>query len=297
MKGVKGVCALFLLLSFVACGEGPPAQAPTTTAAPAPVEGNVPSFDGVPIHYKSIGRGDAAVVLVHCWSCNLHNWDGQIAALTKRYRVVAIDLAGHGASGKERKEWTVASFGQDVRAVVVALDLKRVVLVGHSMGGPVILEATNLMPERVVGLVPVDTLHDAERDMPEDKKQEVFTRMRQDFSGTTHELLAGFFPKNADKALVDKIAGEVAAADPAIAIPALENLWHYDERTALGRVKAPIRAINADLFPTSLEHNRKYAPQFDVVVMKGVGHWLMRERPDEFNAKLLDVIDGMRLAN
>src|SRR5579859_2300212 len=100
---MKGLCALLFVSLFVACGEGPPPQAPATTAAAA-AEGSVPSFDDVPIHYRSNGRGDAAVVLVHCWSCNLHNWDGQIDALTKRYRVVAIDLAGHGASGKERKE-------------------------------------------------------------------------------------------------------------------------------------------------------------------------------------------------
>ncbi len=288
----RRLCLGTALLSLaLGCASATPskAAAPTTTASEVR-EGTVPSADGVPIHYESIGSGDTAVVLVHCWSCSMKTWDGQVKALASRYRVVRLDLAGHGSSGKQRTDWTMAAFGQDVRAVVTALGLQHVVLVGHSMGGPVILEAASLMPDRVVALVPVDTLHDVERDLPPDKKQQLFDRMHQDFAGTTRELVQKLEPPTADKALVARIADQMAAADQAVAVPAFENLFRYDERTALARIKVPIVAIDADLVPTSLEHARKYAPQFDAVIMKGVGHWLTLERPDEFNAKLLEVL-------
>ena len=295
MKTAFVPASLFVLISTaLGCGgRGRAPVTPTTTAAEVK-DGTVASFDGVSIHYESTaGSPTSAVVLVHCWSCDMHDWDAQMSALSPRWRVVRLDLAGHGKSGKTRKDWTIQAYGQDVRAVVSALGLDHVVLVGHSMGGPVILEAAALMPDKVVGLVPIDTLHDAERVMPEEQKKALFAHFRQDFQGTTRELIPHMFPPTSDKALVERIAAEEAAADSAVAIPSLESLYNYDEKAGLSRIKAPIIAINADLFPTSLEHDRKYAPQFDAVIVKGVGHWLMREKPDVFNARLVEVLQKL----
>jgi pimeloyl-ACP methyl ester carboxylesterase len=286
--------ALAVVLSAGCVPQEAPASPAPATQGVAP-DGAVPSSDGAPIHFTSVGTGDRAVVLVHCWGCNVHYWDGQIKPLSQHWRVVAIDLAGHGASGKSRANWTIQAFGEDVRAVVTALGLKRVILVGHSMGGPVVLEAAALMPDRVVGIVPVDTLHDVERVMPEDKKEQLFARMRQDFQGTTQELMRRLFTPTSDKAIVDRVLSDQLRGDPAILIPALEALFRYQEAPALERIKVPIRAINADILPTDFEANRRHAPQFDAVIMKGVGHWLMLERPEEFNADLVSVIEGMHL--
>jgi hypothetical protein len=100
------------------------------------VEGTAASSDGVPIRYWATGGGEPALVFVHAWTCDHHVWDAQVAHFAGQHRTVTPDLAGHGASGRGRRDWTVEAFGEDVRAVVEALDLRRVVLVGHSMGGP-----------------------------------------------------------------------------------------------------------------------------------------------------------------
>jgi len=122
----------------------------------------VPAPDGVPIHYSVRGKGDPALVFVHCWSCDRKLWDNQVSVFSKDHRVVTIDLPGHGESGKGRKDWSIGGFGEDVKTVVGKLGLRRVVLIGSSMGGPVALEAARRMPERVVAIVPVDTLHNVE---------------------------------------------------------------------------------------------------------------------------------------
>ena len=129
----------------------------------------VRSTDGVPIHYTVQGKGEPALVFVHCWTCDRHLWDGQVPAFARDHRVVALDLAGHGESGRGRKEWSIEAFGQDVKAVADKLGLERMVLVGSSMGGPVILEAARRMPGRVVGLVPVDILKNVDDQMPPDQ--------------------------------------------------------------------------------------------------------------------------------
>jgi sigma-B regulation protein RsbQ len=290
------VIASYASSSLCGCASstqpGPSASAPAAPACTPTASCTAPSaFDQVPIHYAVAGEGDPAVVLVHCWGCSMKTWENEVPALGARWRVVTLDLAGHGDSGKGRKEWTVAGFAEDVRAVVETLGLRRVVLVGHSMGGPIVLEAAQRMADRVVGIVVVDTLLDVDSEMPAEKKAEFFGKMRADFKGTVSSFLPHLFAPNTDRAFIDRIVAMETANDPAMMVPAIENVFNYDERAALSRIKVPIRGVNADLFPTSVEHNRKYAPQFDADVVHGVGHWLMLERPDEFNAKLVAAID------
>jgi pimeloyl-ACP methyl ester carboxylesterase len=60
------------------------------------------SSDGVPIHYTDQGKSEPALVFAHCWACDRHLWDAHVAVFSKNHRVVAIDLPGHGESGKNR---------------------------------------------------------------------------------------------------------------------------------------------------------------------------------------------------
>ncbi len=236
----------------------PPPSVPHAPAAaqPAPVpfiaEGFADSADRNPIHYLSYGSGDTAIVLSHCWGCNLHYWDGAMRRLRRDHRVVALDLAGHGLSGHKRAKWTTQAFAQDVRAVVDKLGLKHVLLVGHSMSGPVILEAAALMPDKVVGVIPVDTLLDADMTFPPEKRKAFFDGFRKDFAGTTTKLVRQLFPKTADPALVDWVVADELKADPASATAMLEESWGYDEGAGLAKTKVPIVAVNADHFPTSI---------------------------------------------
>jgi len=73
----------------------------------------------------------------------------------------------------------------------------------------------------------------------------------------------------------------------------MEGLAGYDLGAALRRAGIPIRAINGDLWPTAIDANRKVAPDFDAVIMKGAGHYPMLERPDEFNRILTGVVNGL----
>lgn len=269
------------------------ALAVATALAAAPVgaltvlTGSVKAKDGVPIHYEAAGNGEPVVVFVHCWSCDRGYWREQFAHFARSRRVVAIDLAGHGESGTGRERHSIEAFGADVATVVESLGLRRVVLVGHSMGGPVTLEAARLLGDRVVALVPVDTLgRVGERTSPEEKKA-FLDPMRADFRAATLAFVRGFmFTAKSDPALVGRIAEDMAQAPPQVGLQALESLIDYDEAAALSVVKAPLRLINADRFPTDLAAARKHKPDIQLAVMPGVGHFLMLEDPAEFNRLL-----------
>lgn len=251
----------------------------------------VSAKDGVPIHYSVQGKGEPTLVFVHCWSCDRHLWDNQVPVFAKNHQVVTLDLPGHGESGQGRKTWSVESYADDVNAVITKLNLKRVILIGSSMGGPITLEAARRMPDRVLALVPVDTLHDVETVIDPKILEGVVKQLRADYKvAATGFLNQLFFSPSTPAAVKNRIISEVTARPPELAVTILEAIFAYRTAPALGEVKVPIHAINADMTPTNLDVNRKHAPQFDAVLMKGSGHYPMLEDPARFNELLAEII-------
>lgn len=253
----------------------------------------VAASDGVPIHYSVAGKGEPALVFVHCGGCNRNFWENQVAEFSKTHRVVTIDLPGHGESGSGRKSWSIESYSDDVKTVVTKLDLKRVVLVGSSMGGPIIVETAKRMPERVVGIVPVDTLQNVEQKLPPEQVDAVIKQLQADYKAAMTGLLNQFFfSASTPEAVKTRVINEVVSRQPEAALAILKGIISYDPAPALREVKVPIKAINSDLNPTKVEVNRKYAPQFDAVIIKGTGHYPMLEDPTRFNQMLAEILKG-----
>ena len=255
----------------------------------------VPAADGVPIHYTVEGKGDPALVFVHCWGCDRHLWDNQVSGFARNHRVVAIDLPGHGESGKERKNYSIEGYGDHIKRVVTKLVLKRVVLIGSSMGGPVALEAARLMPERVIAIVPVDTLHNVEERMPAERVDAILKQIGADYKGEITKVMNQFlFAPTTPTAVKDRMLSQATSLPPEMALRILRAAMTYDPTPTLQMIKVPIRAINADRTPTNLDNNRKHASQFDVVIMKGVGHYPMLEDPERFNELLNGVLRDLQ---
>jgi pimeloyl-ACP methyl ester carboxylesterase len=258
----------------------------------AATSGTATAPDGVRIHYETAGTGRPARVLVHCWTCDGRFWKDVVDRFGRDRQVVTLDLAGHGRSGRSRKSYTMQAFGLDVKAVADALQLDRMVLVGHSMGGAVILEAAQALGGRVVGLVPVDTLHDVEQRNDPQEVQAFLDQMRADFKGT----VTGFgrqywFVPTTPPAVADRVLQAATTSPPESALSALRETWSYDAAPAFDRIKVPIVAVNADRFPTNLAGNRRHAPQFDAVIMKGVGHYPLLEDPKRFGDHLAEALE------
>jgi len=242
--------------------------------------------DGVTIVYSAAGAGEPALVFIHGGLADRTFWDGQLKAFAGRYRVLALDLAGHGESGTNRQKWGIPEFAADVRAVVEAEKPKRVIVIGNSLGGPVAIEAALLLPGRALGVVGVDTFQDLGSKIGADEARQRAESFRSDFSGGLKQMLHALFHSDADPALVAETERRMARTSPEAAYATLLSLAGYDTGPPARRLNVPVRAINGDLFPTDVEAVRRVKADFDAVILTHMGHYPMLERPEEFNRNL-----------
>ncbi|MHC4755678.1 MAG: alpha/beta fold hydrolase, partial [Planctomycetota bacterium] len=257
-------------------------------------ENQVLSSDNIAVSYNVQGKGTPALVFVHGWSCDKSYWKFQIPYFAKRYTVVAIDLAGHGKSASGRKEWTMQAFGSDVTAVIEKLDLDNVILIGHSMGGAVTIEAARQMPRRIIGRVGVDTFLDIARQHTPEQVDAILNPYKENFADSTAELVHRIIAPQADPDLVEWIITDMSSAPPEVGIAAMKEYLNFNYKQALMDVRKPIVCINSDKRPTNLDAARMYASSFKLKLVSGVGHFPMMEDPETFNRLLEETINELR---
>ena len=250
----------------------------------------VASADGSSIAYGVRGKGEKTIVFVHCWTCNQEFWRPQIEHFSGNYRVVWLDLAGHGLSDSNRQEYTMAAFGEDVAAVVTEIGAENVVLVGHSMGGPVAIEAAKLLGEKVIGIVGVDTFYTSFEYPKSQKDIEGFVKpFKDDFKGTSTKMVESMFTPEADPDVKAAIVKQMSAADQDMAVSAMYEIFSWKAQNGpagLAKYADKLRNINAA--PTGKET----ALHESVILVPGVGHFIPQVKPDEFNEVLEKVIVG-----
>lgn len=258
-------------------------------------QGVIESRDGVPIVYESFGEGETTVVFVHCWACNRDFWRYQVEPVTEAgYRVVTIDLPGHGESGAGRETWSMEEIVSDVETVVRTLDLERVVLVGHAMGGQLALAAASRVPERVIGIGCAAALRNAEFEWPKGSTAVLAAVIGIDFRQGLESYIQPFLAPGTDPELFQWIVDQAEASDQTAVLDLMADFPTMDLPSLFSSTSVPIRCINAvpggrSSPPTEFEINRQYA-DFDAVLMKDVRQYPQLEQPEAFNAHLLDLL-------
>ncbi|MCC5869117.1 MAG: alpha/beta hydrolase [Gammaproteobacteria bacterium] len=313
-RALLGVtCPLLLILSACGGGDTPPAPASSEAAltdasqrsadlapgvadaaAPTKVEGRaLSSAEGQEIAWSRSGAGEVTLVFVHGWQCDGSYWREQIDTFADDYRVVTLDLAGHGASTASRQDWSMDAFGADVAAVAeAAAGEGPVVLIGHSMGGPVILQAARRI-DRTVGLIAVDTLRGAGNPPPEPEIQAQLAPVRADYNEVAANLVDGMFVETTPMDLRQEIRTAMLAGDPDIGIAMMAGLRRMNYPAAFSALDVPMVVINSNYRPTAVDPLQTLYPRMRFVEIQGTGHFPMLEAPEQFNALLSQALEQL----
>lgn len=251
------------------------------------------SKDGQSIHFKTSGKGDVTLFFVHGWLGNLNWWNHQCETFAGQYRIVQMDLIGHGKSSKTRQVWSIDSYAKDILEVIKQLDLKNVVLIGHSMSGSIVVQAANSLPIIVKKIILVDTLHHVAKMPTMDDVAPFFAGLKSDYQGTIANMVPVYmFAKTSPSNVKERIISEFAAADPDVAISSLEPFYSTPIEESCRNLKIPVRAIQSDLYPTDPKMNSAHIKDYDYIIIKGVGHYPMLEAPSEFNSAMSEILQS-----
>jgi pimeloyl-ACP methyl ester carboxylesterase len=258
------------------------------------------------IHHVVAGSGAPAIVFVHGFGCSRTDWEAQVVHFSGRRATVAVDLPGHGATPAPASPCSIELYGGDVAALLRALALPPAVLVGHSMGCRVVLEAARQASERVAGIALVDGSQFAPAMLP------LFEAGIA--AGEYQALVRGMF----EQMFTERSAPATVAAglERAMALPedvgkaALLSLVRYDIDSldaVLGSIGKPLlvlqttfsnekrerRSLSPGQTTPYLDFVRARVPSARVEVIPGIGHFPQLDAPEETNRILASFVASL----
>ncbi|MEO6285287.1 MAG: alpha/beta hydrolase [Dyadobacter sp.] len=253
------------------------------------------AYEEVKLNYEIKGKGDTTLFFIHGWNLDHTFWQNQEAEFSSSYRLVLLDLAGCGLSGKSRKNWTVESFARDITNVINKEQLRNVILVAHSMGGEIALDVAAANPQKVIGIIGVDNLKNVGMTITKKDRDGIQPYIKEFLSNYSKmaEGMAREFTVSKDSAIIDRLVNSYKNADPSIAVPSLMNLYPKaaEAKNKLPTMPFAMKFIMCTNTPYDEKALSKYCKNgYRIVRIDSSGHFPMIERPKQFNQALTQLL-------
>ena len=251
---------------------------------------------------RIVGTGEPTLIFVHGYACAMDDWDGQLDALSKSFRCIALNLPGHGGSALPGRV-SIEAMAEMVNNVKEQIGSSRFVLIGHSMGCRVVTEAYRQSPSKVAGLVFVDG-----GKFEGELESALTLRMnridRDGMDAVTVQSVDNMFLDNCDPEVRQHVARRALGMDPGFRKELILQLLRWDAGEAdeaLKQVAVPVLVLQSTYFGPELKlaalQPGMTAPWLDLVanlvpsaeieIIPGVGHFTMIEAAPAVNAALV----------
>ena len=254
----------------------------------------------VDINYYQQGQGPTTILFLHGWCIDGSYWEKQIEYFSANYNVYAIDLPGFGKSKAQRTNWTIDEYAKDVIGFIETMNLKNVVMVGHSMAGEIMLQTALTHKSKITGIVGVDNFKNIDVVFsPEQMKQmnDFFPVLEKDFKNAApaYADMMLFHPTTPDE-VKERVKTDFANSDPAIGFNTITTQMQYGHNDAqrLEQLDYKLYLINSDYLPTNETGLQSHCKNsFQIETIPATGHYPMIEKPSEFNSLLDKVLTEM----
>lgn len=253
----------------------------------------------VEISYLSGGTGNLNLIFLHGWCIDSSYWEEQFKHFEDKFTIYAPDLPGFGKSkAAVRKEWTIEEYALDIKDFIKTLNLKNVVLIGHSMAGDIIVEvAIGSNPQEIIALIGIDNLQsvgDALTPEEIDQILSFFDAMKINYKGAVAGYAENFlFHASTPTEVRERVLSDLINADEAISISSLQNFTeHYNHlETRLPLIEQKLYLIVNDADPVNVINLEKLIKNgVRVEFIESTGHYPMIEKAEKFNDILEDVL-------
>jgi pimeloyl-ACP methyl ester carboxylesterase len=246
--------------------------------------------DGVALCYEEAGEGDRPVLLAHGWCCDHTYFPPQFEHFAQQgHRVVAVDLRGHGESGKPHRRYAMQTFADDLAWMCQRLELVKPVVVGHSMGGIVAFDLAARYPDMPSAIVMLD----AAVVLPSAARAAIPSLLKELRGSAYRDVLRGYasrsiFIPTDDEQRKERILQSMSSAPQHVVVSAFEGLRDYDPTEAAGGLAVPGVYIAADEQQQRSDMSRFHEMFSEILYGKtvGSGHFCQLEVPEQVNAMI-----------
>ena len=285
MKKILNLVSIFLLINIF------------TTNAQSMKTKNI-EINSENLSYFDSKKGDTTLLFIHGAFINKEYWSEQIRHFSQKYRVIAIDLAGHGNSSHNRTDWTIQNYGKDISEFIKELSLKNIILIGHSIGADIMLETVTSNSSEIIGLVGVDYFKNIGLELPKEHVDQLVTGLKTDFANTCEYYARNvLLNKETSTELSTKIVTAFREMNAQVGIPLNENTFQYTQRETelLKGLQLKLYLINVNYFPTNEENLKKYiGNNYKLSTLNGTCHYPMLEIPNQFDSALEKVLSEIK---
>jgi 3-oxoadipate enol-lactonase len=248
--------------------------------------------NGCQLHYEDYGQG-APLVLVHGLGSSTQDWEYQIPELANHYRVIALDVRGHGRSDKPHERYQISDFASDVIALIEHLELPQVHLVGISMGGMIGFQLGVDRPELLKSLCIVNSGPEVKAKKPRDYL-EIAKRWSLSRLLSLETIAKGLgrllFPKPEQGELRRKIEERWPQNDKRAYLASLDAIIGWGVRERLSRISCPTLVVTGDRDYTPVAQKEAYVREMSnarLLVIEDSRHATPMDQPEQFNSSLL----------
>jgi pimeloyl-ACP methyl ester carboxylesterase len=250
--------------------------------------------DGITLRYLDTGTGDPPMLFIHGWCCNNTYWRDQVPHFSKKRRVVAVDLRGHGESDKPDEDYSIPAFVEDVAWLIGEMKLEKPVIVGHSMGGTIALNLVRKHPDLASAVVFVDSpifpLPGPTRVLLDQTLAALQTPAYQGVAAGFVRMV--LFNAESPPILVEEIVSGMSSAPQRVMHTSIASSLS-DESMVPGTVPVPALFIRAATNIASEEQLRERYPGMGVITVPGTAHFVQMEQPAVTNNIISDFLDKL----
>lgn len=251
--------------------------------------------DGCLLHYEEHGQGEP-LVLLHGLGSSSQDWEMQVPELSQRYRVILMDIRGHGQSSKPRAGYRIKTFSEDLLALLEHLGTGPVHFTGLSMGGMVGFQFAVDHPQWLRSLCIVNSAPEVKRRTRADwvwwaKRWGLARILSVETVGKG--LAERLFPKPEQFELRRKMAERWARNDKRAYLKSFDAIVDWGVQERIGQIACPTLVIAADHDYTPIHLKERYValmPQAKLAVIEDSRHATPLDQPQVFNQTLLQFL-------
>ncbi len=243
--------------------------------------------NGVSLAYEDINPGSPPVLFVHGWGCDHSIFSSQANYFSHSYRVVSVDLRGHGKSDAPLQDYTMAGYADDLAWLCGELALRKPIVVGHSMGGNVAMEFAARHPEIPASIILIDSVifpHQAFLQWL--RPLEELLRGPNYIARYQQVMLSSCLTTDEARRKTQLISSLPKAPRHVLASTLANHLTKYDAFWAAGACRGPVAYIGSAVLTADLARLRKLIPQLVTAQTLGSGHFSPLFVPDQINEML-----------